>query len=110
MLNFIALPAFNDNYIWLIQDTARQLCAAVDPGDAQPVLNWLAEHPQWQLTDIVITHHHPDHVGGVTALKEATQARVIGPAQETIPSLDCLGMRGQPLVLLVSAYRVFQLP
>ncbi|NLD00039.1 MAG: hydroxyacylglutathione hydrolase, partial [Gammaproteobacteria bacterium] len=39
MLTFTALPAFNDNYIWLIQDTQRQLCAAVDPGDAQPVLN-----------------------------------------------------------------------
>ncbi|HKM37323.1 MAG TPA: hydroxyacylglutathione hydrolase [Thiopseudomonas sp.] len=88
MLTFTALPAFNDNYIWLIQDAQRQVCAAVDPGDAQPVLDWLAAHPQWQLTDILITHYHHDHIGGVSALKAATQARVVGPARETIPCLD----------------------
>ena len=110
MLSFIALPAFNDNYIWLLQDTARQRCAAVDPGDAQPVLNWMAEHPQWQLTDIVITHHHPDHVGGVTALKEASQARVIGPAQESIPSLDLPVDEGATIELLGSTVQVFAVP
>ena len=70
MLTFTALPAFNDNYIWLIQQASSQRCAVVDPGDAQPVLTWLAEHPQWHLSDILITHHHKDHVGGVTVLKD----------------------------------------
>ena len=110
MLTFTALPAFNDNYIWLIQDTQRQLCAAVDPGDAQPVLNWLADHPQWQLTDILITHHHHDHVGGVSALKEATQAKVTGPARETIPSLDIAVDEGTRIELLGYTVQVFAVP
>ena len=110
MLTFTALPAFNDNYIWLIQDTQRQLCAAVDPGDAQPVLDWLAEHPQWQLTDIIITHHHQDHVGGVTALKEATQARVVGPARESIPSLDLPVDDNASIELLGHTVQVFAVP
>lgn len=110
MLTFTALPAFNDNYIWLIQDTQRQLCAAVDPGDAQPVLSWLAEHPQWQLTDILITHHHHDHVGGVSALKTATQAQVIGPAREAIPCLDLPVDEGTNIELLGHTVQVFAVP
>jgi hydroxyacylglutathione hydrolase len=110
MLTFTALPAFNDNYIWLIQDAQRQLCAAVDPGDAQPVLNWLAEHPQWQLTDILVTHYHHDHIGGVSALKEATHARVVGPARETIPSLDLPVDEGASIELLGHTVQVFAVP
>ena len=110
MLNFVALPAFNDNYIWLLQDTQRQRCAVVDPGDAQPVLNWLAQHPQWQLTDILVTHHHFDHVGGISALKEATQAQVTGPAQETIPCLDVPVDEGATIELLGHTVQVFAVP
>lgn len=88
MIQIDALPAFTDNYLWLLQDTARRRCAVVDPGDAEPVLAWLAAHPDWRLTDILITHHHNDHVGGVLRLKAATGARVYGPATETIPGRD----------------------
>lgn len=110
MLTFTALPAFNDNYIWLIQDAQHKLCAAVDPGDAQPVLSWLAEHPDWQLSDIIITHHHHDHVGGVSALKQATQARVVGPANETIPCLDLPVDEGATIELLGHTVQVFAVP
>ncbi|MND92982.1 Hydroxyacylglutathione hydrolase [compost metagenome] len=88
MIQIDALPAFNDNYIWLLQDTASKRCAVVDPGDAQPVLDWLAAHSGWQLNDILITHHHHDHVGGVERLKNATGAQVHGPAAENIPARD----------------------
>lgn len=88
MIQIDALPAFTDNYIWLLQDTANQRCAVVDPGDAAPVLAWLERHPGWQLSDILVTHHHHDHVGGVEQLKAATGARVYGPAQERIPGRD----------------------
>lgn len=110
MLIFTALPAFNDNYIWLIQDPQRTVCAAVDPGDAQPVLNWLAEHPQWQLSDILITHYHHDHIGGVSRLKEATQARVVGPARETIPCLDLPVDEGASIELLGHSVQVYAVP
>lgn len=86
MLTFEALPAFSDNYIWLLLAPERRALAVVDPGDAAPVLDWLHRHPDWQLHDVLVTHHHADHVGGVAALAEATGARVIGPAREAIPA------------------------
>ncbi|AZL69707.1 MULTISPECIES: hydroxyacylglutathione hydrolase [Pseudomonas] len=88
MIQIDALPAFSDNYIWLLQDTANRRCAVVDPGDAGPVQAWLDAHSGWVLTDILVTHHHHDHVGGVEALKKATGARVCGPAHERIPARD----------------------
>lgn len=110
MLILTALPAFNDNYIWLIQDPQQQRCVAVDPGDAQPVLDWLAQHPHWQLSDILITHHHHDHVGGISALKQATQARVIGPAKENIPCRDLAVDEGASIELLGHTLQVFAVP
>ena len=88
MIQISALPAFTDNYIWLLQDHSTQRCAVVDPGDAAPVQAWLDAHPGWVLSDILITHHHHDHVGGVQALKNATNATVYGPASENIPARD----------------------
>ncbi|WP_420233199.1 hydroxyacylglutathione hydrolase [Pseudomonas sp. ABY48] len=88
MIQISALPAFTDNYIWLLQDHSTQRCAVVDPGDAAPVQAWLETHPGWVLSDILITHHHHDHVGGVQALKNTTNATVYGPASENIPARD----------------------
>lgn len=56
----------------------------VDPGDAQPVLEALQQLGV-QLQAILVTHHHPDHTGGVDALREATGARVFGPKREPMP-------------------------
>jgi hydroxyacylglutathione hydrolase len=88
MIQISALPAFTDNYIWLLQDHRTQRCAVVDPGDAAPVQAWLDAHPEWTLSDILITHHHHDHVGGVEHLKSLTGAKVYGPASENIPGRD----------------------
>ncbi|WP_397452221.1 hydroxyacylglutathione hydrolase [Pseudomonas sp. NA-150] len=88
MIQIDALPAFTDNYIWLLQDAASKRCAVVDPGDAAPVLAWLEQNPGWQLSDILVTHHHHDHVGGVEQLKNVSGARVLGPAAENIPARD----------------------
>lgn len=78
----IPIPAFNDNYLWLLHDGKRAL--VVDPGDAGPVQRALDEHAL-QLESILVTHHHADHTGGVDALREATGAQVWGPATERIP-------------------------
>jgi hydroxyacylglutathione hydrolase len=76
------IPAFDDNYLWMLDDGQRALI--VDPGDAAPVLQALQDR-QLQLESILVTHHHPDHTGGVDALRRATGARVFGPARERIP-------------------------
>lgn len=80
-LTILALPAFQDNYLWLIHDGEH--AAVVDPGDAGPVLAALAEHGL-QLTAILLTHHHADHIGGVPRLLEHAQVPVFGPASENI--------------------------
>lgn len=110
MIQIDALPAFSDNYIWLLQDTAKRRCAVVDPGDAAPVQAWLAAHPGWVLEDILITHHHHDHVGGVEALKQATGARVCGPAQERIPARDVALGDGNQVQVLGLDFEIIAVP
>lgn len=82
----IAIPAFNDNYIWAICHEGQ--CVVVDPGDAAPVERFL-EDKGLNLAAILITHHHPDHVGGINALIADRQIPVYGPARETIPGMTC---------------------
>jgi len=82
MPTIIPIPAFADNYIWLIHDGRH--AAAVDPGDAAPVLAHLDAHGL-TLTAILATHHHNDHVGGVRELLERFDVPVFGPANENIP-------------------------
>ena len=81
-MNLLPLPAFTDNYIWMLHD-GRQ-AVVVDPGDASPVVQAL-QHLGLQLKAILVTHHHADHVGGVDSLRNATGAMVYGPASERIP-------------------------
>jgi hydroxyacylglutathione hydrolase len=80
MIQVTGLPAFTDNYFWAFWNpTNPQTVGLVDPGDADVVLDWL-DSQQRQLEVILLTHHHPDHVGGVPALKEAfPNVKLIGP-------------------------------
>ena len=81
-MELFPLPAFSDNYIWTLHNGQRAL--VVDPGESGGVLAWL-DQLGLQLDTILITHHHADHTGGVAALREATGARVVGPAFEPMP-------------------------
>lgn len=110
MIQIDALPAFTDNYIWLLQDPSSKRCAVVDPGDAAPVLDWLEQHPDWTLSDILITHHHHDHVGGVAQLKQQTRARVLGPAAENIPARDVDLVDNDRISVLGLDFDVFAVP
>ncbi|MDP9108227.1 MAG: MBL fold metallo-hydrolase, partial [Pseudomonadota bacterium] len=88
-LTVLAVPAFNDNYLWLIHDGHH--AAVVDPGDAEPILATLAEH-DLTLVAILLTHHHADHVGGVPALLAHCRVPVFGPRHEDIAGVtDALG-------------------
>ena len=81
-MKLLAVPAFSDNYLWLLHDTRQAI--VVDPGQAAPILECLQVH-RLALQTILVTHHHPDHVGGVAQLRAATGARVVGPANERVP-------------------------
>ncbi|SAL31154.1 hydroxyacylglutathione hydrolase [Caballeronia peredens] len=87
-LEYVPVPAFEDNYIWLVSDSRDAV--VVDPGDAAPVEAYLAKRG-WRLTAILLTHHHQDHVGGVKALLDSRTAEggipVYGPAGERIEHL-----------------------
>lgn len=81
-LDIIPIPAFRDNYIWLLQRDRHAV--VVDPGDAAPVLAALQER-QLTLDAILITHHHDDHIGGVAELLAHTRASVYAPRRELYP-------------------------
>jgi hydroxyacylglutathione hydrolase len=85
MLDVSPVRAFSDNYIWLIRAPAdRGGAVVVDPGDARPVDAALEQHGL-KLHAVLVTHHHPDHVGGVAELAARHGARVYGPARERMP-------------------------
>lgn len=83
MLNVHRIPAFEDNYIWLIQAQGTNKVIAVDPGDATPVLNTLRAK-DLDLIAILITHHHADHTAGIVELTKDVAIPVYGPANENI--------------------------
>ncbi len=87
-LDITAIPAFTDNYIFHFQ-TPDGLCVIVDPGDAEPVVEYLDKN-KLKLDIILLTHHHHDHIGGTEALVKKYDCEVWGPATEKarIPDMD----------------------
>jgi hydroxyacylglutathione hydrolase len=92
-----AIPAFSDNYIWLISSGGTD-CAVVDPGDAKPVMAALKKHGL-KLAYILLTHHHADHTGGVARLVEASGGRVYGPHDSRIHGQDRSLAEGECITL-----------
>ncbi len=109
MIQIKSIPAFNDNYIWLIENR-DQRCAVVDPGDAIPVLAYLEEH-ELILDTILITHHHNDHTGGIRDLiKHFPDVNVIGPSEDPVPYLTQKVSCGDQIDLFGERYWVLGLP
>jgi len=79
------LPTLSDNYTYVI--CWGEEAAVVDPGEAEPVSQFLAAQSR-KLVQVLITHSHHDHVGGIPALRQATGCEVVGPHDERIPALS----------------------
>lgn len=106
-MTLFPVPAFSDNYIWVWHNGQRAL--VVDPGESDGVVQWLARQGL-RLDAILITHHHADHTGGVAALREATGARVIGPAFEPMPEPLQRVSGGESVEVLGQRFDVLDVP
>lgn len=111
LLEIVAVPAFTDNYLWLVHDPEGGDTAVVDPGDPAPVLAAAAKRG-WRITKILNTHWHPDHTGGNLAIKEQTGATIIGPAGENgrVPGLDVALKEGDRLAIGDHEAEVWEVP
>jgi hydroxyacylglutathione hydrolase len=83
-LAVLTVPAFKDNYLWIIHDGVH--AAVVDPGDGQPILDALRAHGL-SLTAILLTHHHADHIGGVPQLLAEYSVPIYGPRNDNIAAV-----------------------
>lgn len=110
-IEIVAVPAFADNYLWLVHDKESGETAVVDPGDPAPVLAE-ADKRGWHITTILNTHWHGDHTGGNLAIKEATGAKIIGPAGENgrVPGLDQAIGEGDVIRIGAHVAEVWEVP
>lgn len=109
MLNIIPIPAFDDNYIWLLHNA--RYAVVVDPGDARPVIETL-DKLHLELAAILITHHHNDHVGGVNTLLAHQAAPVYAPRYETFNFKHTPLGEGDEITLpeIAQSFRIMWLP
>lgn len=86
MLKIISVPAFTDNYLWLLHKEGSNQAFVVDPGDAAPI-ELALKNNGLTLAGIMVTHHHGDHTGGITALTKDRSIPVYGPKSPNIPNI-----------------------
>ena len=108
-MEIVPVPAFSDNYIWLVHDADSGETAVVDPGDATPALAE-AERRGWTISQVWNTHWHPDHTGGNLAIKRATGAHISAPQRETIPGRDVELSEGDEVRIGRHRGRVIEVP
>jgi hydroxyacylglutathione hydrolase len=101
----------NDNFGYLIHDPATKATASIDAPEAGPIIKAL-EREGWHLTDILVTHHHADHVGGIAELKDKYDCRVVAPHDKTspIPLVDERVKEGDTVMVGTLSARVLETP
>ena len=112
MLQVECIPAFEDNYIWLLGEPGSSSCAVVDPGDEEPVIA-LLEQRGYRLSAILLTHKHYDHVGGVDGLKARYPGVVVyGPGNEKIQQVERVLSEGESLTVPGTGltFRIMEVP
>ena len=106
-MELIALPALADNYIWMLREGPQAL--VVDPGDARVVCRALDER-SLELTGILVTHHHADHVAGLTDLAGRCNGPIWGPAREPIAGVTRPVAEGDAIDVLGLRFSVMEVP
>lgn len=113
-LKVYPIKAFQDNYIWCIENSISRECIVVDPGDAKPVIEHLSTK-KLRLTGILITHHHFDHVGGVSELMSNAQnsskpINIYGPDNSKIKSITHSLKNNDQTILLGTTFIIKEVP
>ncbi|WP_416361390.1 hydroxyacylglutathione hydrolase [Marinobacter sp.] len=110
MFSIYPIPAFSDNYIWCLADTAEGKALVVDPGQAQPVTDYL-KNAGLTLDTILVTHHHPDHTGGIAKLKEShPDVRIVGPEDSPFANVTETTRHGDNVEWQKIRFRVMATP
>lgn len=107
MLKISPINAFSDNYIWLIQTNEGN--TLVDPGDSKPIISTI-DKLGITIDDILITHHHFDHIGGLESLKPLIKGSVIGPKNNAIDLLDKHVSEGDIIESIGLEFSIFEVP
>ena len=100
------IPAFTDNYIWCIQENNK--LAVVDPGDSKELLNLIKDN-DLILEDILITHHHFDHTGGLEDLHKLVKGNIYGPKQSN-KFINKFVSENDEIEVLGNKYKIFETP
>ncbi|AMG29979.1 hydroxyacylglutathione hydrolase [Grimontia hollisae] len=109
MLSVTSIPAFNDNYIWLLKNDDNH-CVVVDPGDAAPVLSTLNQM-KLTLDGVLVTHHHHDHIGGIQQLQKAfPDLTIYGPDSDRFPMVTHPLKDGDRFTLFNTLFTTIQVP
>ncbi len=103
------IPAFSDNYIWATLERGSNNVCVVDPGDAKPVIEYL-EANERTLSDILVTHHHADHTGGIREICARYSCRVIGPGTSGIDGITEVVAEGDTVSLFGQTFSVIEVP
>lgn len=106
-MQVIGLPILEDNYAWIIYKDKQ--CVVVDPGEAQPVIDFV-EEKQWTLTHILITHEHEDHIDGVQELINAYPHVVVFGPETVKPLVDEVVHEGDAITILEETFFILHLP
>ena len=108
-MNLISIPAFQDNYIWVLVDDDRR-CVIVDPGESAPVLHAIKENG-WKPEAVLLTHHHNDHTGGVPELRaHFPHLAVYGPAEAQDKGITHVVEEGENILIREWEFSVFATP